>query len=560
MNKAPWLKYYDGIRHNIDYPDITLSEALFEAGEKTPRGKALIYIGKIFTFDDVMEGIKRTQSILCKAGVKTGDRIAVCLPNIPQSVFLLYAADRMGAVVSFLHPLSAPMEFARYFQELDASCVIALDTAYPVIAKAFIKSGERTLILTGGADELGTVQRSVYKYKYRKNSRVCSENSKVFLWRSLMKSVSKETPEAAINNPQDTAVVLFSGGTTGEPKGVMLSAKGLNAMALQTAEMSHCEIKNKSMLAAMPMFHGFGLGVCVHTALIHGASVILVPRFTVCEYAKIIKKYRPNFIAGVPSLFEALLREPAFDKAELSCLCGVFSGGDALPLTLKKKFDGFLKAHGAKVKIREGYGATECVTASCLTPYNTEREGSIGIPFPDTYYKICKVGTTEEVPTGEAGEICIHGPALMKGYLNSPEETEKVLKVHKDSKLWLHTGDVGFIDEDGFVYFKSRLKRVIVSRGYNIYPQNIEGVLELHPQVEKSCVVGISDPYKMQRVKAYVVQRGKASENALRQELFELCREHIARFAIPSEIVFIKSLPYTKTGKIAYTLLEEDWK
>lgn len=557
-NKAPWIKYYDGVRHTLDYPDLTLSEAFFKAAERTPKRKALVYMGKNFTFEDVAMSIIKTQSLLRKVGVKSGDRIAVCLPNIPQAVFMLYAADRMGAIVSFLHPLSAPMEFARYFQELDAGCVIALESSCSFIEKAFEKCGKRTLVLTGAADELGVMKRGLYKYKSAEKLRKTYKNLSPLLWGELMASVSDEVPKAISKNPDDTAVVLFSGGTTGEPKGVMLSAKGLNAMAWQTAEMSHCQVQGKSMLGAMPVFHGFGLGVCVHTALIHGASVILLPRFTVKEYAKIIKKYRPNFIAGVPTLFEALLREPAFNKVELSCLCGVFSGGDSLPLTLKKKFDGFLKTHGASVKIREGYGATECVTASCLTPYNTEREGSIGIPFPDTYYKICRVGSTEEAPTGEAGEICIHGPALMKGYLNNPEETEKVLKVHEDKKLWLHTRDVGFMDKDGFVYFKSRLNRVIVSRGYNIYPQNIERVIELHPQVLKSCVVGVRDSYKMQKIKAFVVLKNKSYESELRQELFELCREHIAKYAMPSEIEFRSSLPLTKAGKIAFDLLEKE--
>lgn len=555
MNNAPWLKFYDGIRHTIDYPNYTLSEALYEAGRRAPYSKALVYMNKAFSFRDLMKGVEKTQAMLYGVGIRPGDRIAVCLPNIPQAVFLLYAADRMGAVVSFLHPLSAPVEFSRYFEELDASCVVALDTVYSVVSKAFEKTGKRKLILTGATDELGKIKRVLYnKGKKAEN---LSYGKEVYLWSELKRDAVKAFIDAFTKSPDDTAVVLFSGGTTGEPKGVMLSAKGLNAMAMQTAEMSHCKIKGRSMLGAMPMFHGFGLGVCVHTALIHGASVVLVPRFTAKEYVKVIKKYRPNFIAGVPTLFEALLREPEFDKLELSFLWGVFSGGDSLPLTLKKKFDGFLKAHGANVRIREGYGATECVTASCLTPYNTEREGSIGIPFPDTYYKICKAGTIEEVPTGVPGEICIHGPALMKGYLNAPEETEKVLRVHEDSKLWLHTGDVGFMDNDGFVYFKSRLKRMIVSRGYNIYPQSIERAIEQHPSVEKSCVVGVKDAYKMQRIKAYVVKKDEITQEVLRKELYELCREHIARFAIPSEIVFTDSLPYTKSGKIAYTLLEE---
>ena len=556
--KAPWLKYYTDIPHSLEYKDITLYEAVCDAARRSPCSTALIYMNKRLTYRDMVKQIDYTRNMLSLLGVKRGDRIAVCLPNIPQAVYLLYAADSVGAVVSFLHPLSAVGEFVKYITELEARYVFTLDVLYPVFKQVFAEIGERNLILTSAADELGFVKRKGYKLKNCRYRADTAKDKSVVNWRELKKQSLRYAVQPLKKDAEDISVVLFSGGTTGEPKGVMLSAKGLNAMAWQTVEMSHCTVKDKLMLAAMPMFHGFGLGVCIHTALIHGAACILVPRFTVSEYAKLIKKYRPNFIAGVPTLFEALLSEREFDKTDLSCLLGVFSGGDSLPIDLKKKFDGFLKNHGATVRIREGYGATECVTASCLTPYNIEREGSIGIPFPDTYYKICKVGSIEALPFGSEGEICIHGPAIMKGYLNDPQETAKVLKVHDDGRLWLHTGDVGVIDEDGFVYFKGRIKRIIVTRGYNVYPQNIERVLDAHPKIARSCVVGVSDPYKMQSIKAFVVLRENISqEEGLKSEITDYCKRYIAKFSLLSEIEFVKSLPTTKAGKIAYKELEK---
>ena len=558
--KAPWLKYYNDIRHSLEYPDYTLYEAVLQVARKHPDCDALLYMGKKFTYKELLERIDKVRVMLENIGVRQGDRIMVCLPNIPQAVSLLYAADSMGAVVCFVHPLSAVGEHIKYLDKLKAKLVVTLDVLYPDFMKAFEKTSQKPVLITSAADELGIIKRCACDFSQKNNKKPLEikEDKNVYIWRDMLKGVEASSPEGNIKSCDDTSVVLFSGGTTGEPKGVMLSAKGLNAMAMQTLEMSHCDVFKKRMLAAMPMFHGFGLGVCVHTALMGGGVCILVPRFTVKEYAKLIKKYRPNFIAGVPTLFEALLREKTLQKTDLSCLSGVFSGGDSLPPYLKKKFDGFLQDHGATVRIREGYGATECVTASCLTPYNVEREGSIGIPFPDTYYKICKVSSTCQLPFGSEGEICITGPAIMKGYLDDIEETKKVLKVHEDGLLWLHTGDVGLIDEDGFVYFKSRLKRIIVTRGYNVYPANIEKILTEHPLVERSCVVGVSDPYKMQSIKAYIVPAmAMEDEEKLRTEILEYCKLNIAKYAIPSQIEFVKSLPVTKAGKIDYRTLEQ---
>ena len=238
---------------------------------------------------------------------------------------------------------------------------------------------------------------------------------------------------------------------------------------------------------------------------------------------------------------------------------GVFSGGDSLSIELKKKFDKFLAEHNAAVKIREGYGTTECVTASCLTPYNIEKQGSIGLPYPDTYYKICKPGTTDEVPYGVDGEICIYGPTVMLGYLNHPKETAETLKLHDDGNLWLHTGDMGNMDEDGFIYFKQRIKRMIITSGYNVYPSHIENIIDAHDAVQMSCVIGIRDEYKMQKVKAFIVLKpGYENTRELRENIFNHCKKNIAKYAMPAEIEIRDSLPKTLVGKVAYTVLEKE--
>jgi long-chain acyl-CoA synthetase len=313
------------------------------------------------------------------------------------------------------------------------------------------------------------------------------------------------------------------------------------------------------MLSIMPVFHGFGLGVGIHTALIGGAACILVPQFSVKIYADTLKKHKPNLIPGVPTLFEALLRAEDLDGVDLSFLKGIFSGGDSLSPELKKKVDAFLTAHGSTEQIREGYGTTECVTASCLTPKSYARSGSIGVPFPDTFYKIVKPGTHEECDPNTEGEICISGPTVMLGYMDNPTETAQTLQQHGDGRVWLHTGDLGHMDEDGFVYFRQRLKRMIITSGYNVYPSQLENIIDGHDKVLLSCVIGIKDQYRGQKIKAYVVPMpGIEPTEALKQEILDYCSDKIAKYALPREVEFRTELPKTLVGKVAYRVLEEE--
>ena len=302
-----------------------------------------------------------------------------------------------------------------------------------------------------------------------------------------------------------------------------------------------------------------GLGVCVHTMLSQGGRCILVPRFTASSYAKDLVKHRCNFIAGVPTLYEALLRLPDMDGADLSCLKGVFSGGDSLSIELKKKFDKFLYDHKATIQVREGYGTTETVTACCLTPTHMYKEGSIGLPFPDTYIKIVEPGTAKEVPYGTEGEILLAGPTVMKEYMNHPGETAQTLQSHEDGLTWVSTGDLGTMDSQGFVYFKGRAKRMIVTSGYNVYPAQLENILDAHGLVQMSCVIGVPDSYKMQKVKAFVkLAPEAAATEETKKILMDYCREYIAKYAMPYDIEFREDLPKTLVGKVAYRVLEEE--
>ena len=357
----------------------------------------------------------------------------------------------------------------------------------------------------------------------------------------------------------DPAVILYSGGTTGTTKGIVLTNRNFNALGQQVIAANRMFRPGDKMLAAMPLFHGFGLGVCIHTMLSQGGRCILVPRFTPDSYAKLIVKNRCNFIAGVPTLYEALLRLPSMKDADLSCLKGVFSGGDSLSIELKKKFDRFLAEHKANIQVREGYGTTETVTACCLTPTHMAKEGSIGLPFPDTYIKIVEPGTDRELPYGEEGEILLAGPTVMLEYMNHPAETAQTLQTHSDGLTWVYTGDLGTMDEQGFVYFRGRAKRMIISSGYNIYPGQLENILDAHEWVQMSCVIGVPDDLKMQKVKAFVkLVPNVKPDDTTRQVLLDYCRKHIAKYAMPYDIQFKADMPKTLVGKVAYRKLEEE--
>lgn len=559
-NSAPWLNSYGDRKFNLEYPKSSISDTVIKTAGEVPGNVALSYMGCKTDYKTLKNKILQVAAAYVALGVKPGDKVTVCLPNVPQAVYSLYALNYIGAIASMIHPLSAEGEIIFYIKTAGSKFCITLDQFVKKFDEVLAKTGLEKLIVTGAEDELGFAKKSAYRlFIKKKEQKAIKTEGKYILWKDFIANGKNRAAEAAHKKDTDPAVILFSGGTTGVTKGIMLSNLNFNALACQTAEMAHYPVRGSKMLAAMPVFHGFGLGVCIHTMMVAGGTSVLVPRFNVKSYAELIIKNRPNFIAGVPTLFEALTRNEYLDKADLSCLKGVFSGGDSLSVELKKKFDKFLKDHNCSVRIREGYGTTECVTASCLTPFDKEKEGSIGIPYPDTYYMICKPGTTEPCDCGEDGEICLRGPSVMLGYLDMPEETANTLKKHADGYTWLHTGDLGFMDEEGFVFFKQRIKRMIITSGYNVYPSQIENIIDGYEAVQMSCVIGVKDLYKMQKVKAFVVLKpGYTASEEIKKDILEYCKKHIAKYAMPYDIEFRAELPKTLVGKVAYTVLEKE--
>ena len=528
--------------------------------EAHPDMDAYIFFGRRTSYSRMMAKIHRIARSLKAMGVSKGDRVTIALPNCPQAVCMFYAVNMIGAVSNMVHPLSAEKEIQYYLEQSGSKVAITLDQFYGKFRNVREDVNLETLIITSIKDEVGPVVRFGYNLtEGRKHEKVPSD-APVIMWDEFLASGNGFKGEYRDErDSQESSVILYSGGTTGVSKGVCLSSYNLNALTRQIVSVNPGYAIGDRMLAVMPIFHGFGLGISIHTTLCEGGSCVLVPRFTPDSYVKLMLKYKCNYIAGVPALFEALIRMPKMMKADLSFLKGIFSGGDSLSVELKKKMDTYLNEHKAKVQIREGYGLTECVTASCLTPIHTSREGSIGVPLPDMYYKIVEPGTDRELAYGEMGEICLAGPTVMIGYNGHDEENSKTLRNHPDGMRWVHTGDLGRMDKDGFIYFTQRLKRMIITNGYNVFPSQLENVIDAHEKVSMSCVIGIPDPIKQQRIKAFITLKpGIEPTQQVKDEVMEHVRKWVAKYSLPSEIEFRDDLPKTLVGKVAYRVLEEE--
>ena len=555
-------------RRHLEYPSITMFQMVEQVEQDFPEASAYEFYKKQVSYKNFISDIEAAASAFLKLGIGAGCPVTICLPNVPQALISFYGVNRIGAIANMIHPLSAVSEIVYYLNVSDSPWVITLDMFYEKVRMAANQADHPVRILVCRMqDVLPFPLNTAYLVKEgRKHLKYPSAGSKDPLWTTVMgaekikgdKAVREKLPDCRYDAGR-TAVILYSGGTSGKPKGICLTDLNFNALALQAVEAIREKFEpGLTVLSCMPLFHGFGLGINIHTALTHGVCCILMPTFNIKTYSNMLIKRRPNFIAGVPTLFDALLHAPALENADLSMLYGCFCGGDSLTVELKKRVDKFLKDRGAHCQVREGYGLTECVTASCLTPRDEYRERSIGLPFPDTYYDIVKPGTDESLPTGTEGEIVLKGPSVMLGYLHNEEETAETLRRRSDGDIWLYSGDLGTMDEDGYVYFSQRMKRMIVTNGYNVYPSQLENVLDAHPLVDCSCIIGIPDERRGQRVKAFVVLKKNAQENEeTKERLMAHMAQHIAGYALPKEIEFRRELPKTLVGKVAYRILEE---
>lgn len=558
--KMPWANHVGDVPLYIDYFKGSMFDKIESIAKQYPKNIAFDFMGKSTTYEEMIGEIIKCAKALRTIGVRENDKVTIAMPNCPQAIYMFYAVNLVGAIANMIHPLSAEKEIEFYLNESESVTAITLDQFYNKFESVRENTKVVNIIIASVKDALSKPIKAGYMLTEGRKIQKIPKDAPVIRWKDFMKLSQACFYNYRVERADDApAVILYSGGTTGTTKGIVLTNRNFNALSEQIVATNPMFRPGDKMLAAMPLFHGFGLGVCVHSMLANGGRCILIPRFTAQSYAKQIVKYRCNFIAGVPTLYEALLRLPSMEGADLSCLKGVFSGGDSLSIELKKKFDKFLYDHHAVIQVREGYGTTETVTACCLTPAKMFKEGSIGVPFPDTYIKIVVPDTDKEVPYGEEGEILLAGPTVMKEYMNHPEESEQTLRKHEDGLTWVYTGDLGLMDEEGFVYFRGRAKRMIISSGYNVYPGQLENILDAHEYVQMSCVIGVPDPYKMQKVKAFVkLSAGVVASDSVKEELLDYCKKHIAKYAMPYDIEFKDDMPKTLVGKVAYRELEEE--
>jgi long-chain acyl-CoA synthetase len=554
QNAAPWLRFYGDVPETIDYPRISLYEALRRSATIRPDATAVDFLGSTLTYRELSEAVDRCAGALAAHGLGQGDRLTISMPTSPQGVIAFYAAGKLGAVASLIHPLSTPAEIEGYLSMSNSRIALTLNAFYGSFAEVRERTPLETLILAKISDYLPRLKKLGFWATRGRKMPPVPGDAEVIWWSELMSGGNEDVAMAPVDT-EDLAAILYSGGTTGTPKGIMLSHRNFVSEAEQLAAWVHLD-EQDVVLAALPIFHGFGLAALVNAPLLHGAKVVMVPQFSPKIVADLLRTKRPTLTAGPPTLFEALASDPSLQKADLSSLRAAFSGADTLQEPVRERFEQLVSDRGGTVRLLEGYGLTEAVTAIMGMPLHERRPKSIGVPFPDMLAKICEPGTTDSRPPGEEGEICVSGPPVMMGYLDNPEATAEALKEHADGRTWLHTGDIGRMDADGFFFFTSRLKRMIKSSGFNVYPAQVEAVLYEHPAVAEACVVGIPDERQGEKVKAFVVvEAGTDPSPELARALIDHCQADLIKWSCPREVEFLPELPKTKVGKVDYVAL-----
>lgn len=560
--KSIWYEYQNPDKWNPEYPEYSMYEHLRNGAEKYPNLTAVEFQGKKYTYKRLIGNIENVAKSLVAIGVKKGDVISVVTPNTPQALFMVYAINRIGAIANMIHPLLSATEIQKFVEDTDSVAILTLDMIYPKFAKIkWNTTKEPKMILARIVDALPFYAKPVYASQNKLNLTYNPEHDVIY-WNDLIKLGSAEGLNLPKDDGQadDTAVILYSGGTSGTPKGVMITNVNINSLAMHTYDIGGIEeVVGKKSLAVMPLFHGFGLVICVHAMLCLGFHVYLLPKYDFQECSKLIFKKKINCIYGVPGLYEALIRYPKIDTDDLSFMELLVCGGDKLPEKLQHRVNKLLKKGGAKVALREAYGQTECVAGCSINPAFDTRIGSAGIAYPDVYFKIVKPDTQEELPRGEDGELCVSGPLVMKGYYKNEEATAKSLQRHADGKIWLHTGDMFSMDNDGYIYFRQRNSRILISGGYNIYATQVEDAVCTCPAVAQCCVVGINDRIYGQKIGAFVVLNNKdADKELVKSKIMECCKNNLAEYSLPHEIIFRDEIPATNMGKVDYLSLEKE--
>ena len=555
-----WLKYYSKDKRSVEIPQMSIYEFLYEKNIDRFDNYALNYFGNKMTYRELFYEIDLCAKAMRSQGIRKGDVVSICLPNVPESVIVFYAVSKIGAVANMVHPLSAEEEIKASIRDTKSVMLFTSNFNYKKIQNILGDTNLYKTILISARDSMPKAMGIGYYLLEDRKVKLPKSNESFMFWKDFRakgKNYNREVLNPTIWS--EAAVILHSGGTSGTPKSIVLSNGNINVVIGQ-AQIALPENNDRdTMLGILPMFHCFGLVECVHYPLSIGACLILVPKFDAARFDKLLRKYRPSIIPGVPTLFEALINNKHMDDIDLSNVKYVVSGGDSLNEERNLAVNDFLQKHHCTHGVVQGYGMTETSGGCVFSTTRSYTLGSVGIPLPGNDMKIVSPDTKEEVPIGEVGEILMSGPSVMMGYLNDEVETNKVLEKDQKGVIWVHTGDLGYMDKNGCLFFVQRLKRLIISSGYNVYPSHIEEVLNKHPAILNSCVVGVPHPYKVQVPKAYVVLKSEYKESLkLRSEIKEYCEKNLSKYMIPKEFVYRESLPKTMVGKVDYKKLEQE--
>ncbi len=551
-----WSKGYH-LPKKVKYFEGSLYDAIFESALKYPMNTAIEYGNNQISYKQLIKRINKCAKALKALGVEKGDKVTICMPNTPEEVSMFYAINEIGAIANMIHPLSSEKEIEYYLNKSNTKVMLCIDIAYKKVKNIIDNTNVQKVIITSATKSMEKMTSLLYWFVKARKLGV-AEDEKIILWDHFIKMASSYNDEPYESmDSNDPAVILYSGGTTGKPKGVVISNYSFNAQALQSKYVaSDVLVPENSFLTFLPNFHAFGIGICTHTPLFNGMKAILIPQFESKKFKSYLRKYHFNVLCGVPSLYD-YISKLEFKKNELKCLKLVVCGGDSMSLALKQKVNAFLQKYGSPTDLKIGYGLTESSGVVSLSPAGIYDEADvIGYPFPDANFKILDINNGEEKKRGESGEICISGPNVMIEYLDEEEETSNVLE-KINGEVWLHTGDIGFIDSKGLVHYKARLKRMIITSGYNVYPANVENIIMHHEAVSSCAVIGIPDESKGEIVKAFVTLKEGKNPMIVKVSIQKYLKKHLAKYEQPREIVVLDELPKTKLGKIAYKELEE---
>ena len=558
----PWLKYYSQKYIDQTVPECSAFDYVRQQNKNRLGEPALEYYGRKFTYADLIVNVKKTTAAFRAAGVKKGDVITVVSVMTPEVIYAFYAADRIGATLNLVDPRYSPEGIRDYIEEVDSHLLVCLNVVYERCRQAAKHTHVERVIVLSPADSLPLPLSIGYKVTNPDRNQY---KSNVLMWKQFLANGKNASTAAEPYDPEHACVVVHTGGTTGSPKGVMLTDRNFNAIAQQFSAYDDLFRQGQSLMNIMPPFIAYGYACGVHLPLVLGLKVIIIPNLDPAKLGGLIWKYKPEHMFGVPAHYQQMAADPKLKDKDLSFIRNYAAGGDSISIGAEKTVNDFLAEHNVEYPLAKGYGMTEVSSAATVAAGKNNKPGSVGIPMVNTLISVFEPGTDKELPIGQRGELCISGPTMMKGYYNKPVETAAILRTHADGRVWAHTGDVGYLDEDGFVYLDSRIKRLIIRHdGFKVFPSMIENVVSQHPAIHQCSVVGCTDKDHVQgRLPfVYAVLNPEAAVSGKKKqiirELRQMCKEELPEYVQPVGYKFIETMPLTPVGKFDYRKLEEE--